>query len=47
VGYWSGKEEIAKQWLNDHTFENEMAELESNELYAGWQKAVTATRTFK
>lgn len=47
VGYWSGKEEIAKQWLNDHTFENEMEEAESNELYAGWQKAVKATRTFK
>jgi len=47
VGYWKDKEEIAKQWLNDRTFENEMAEEKSKELYTGWQKAVAATRSFK
>ncbi|WP_337018173.1 glycerol kinase GlpK [Oceanobacillus massiliensis] len=47
VGYWADKTEIAKQWLNDHTFENKMDEEKSEELYGGWKKAVAATRSFK
>ncbi|QDP41325.1 glycerol kinase GlpK [Radiobacillus deserti] len=47
VGYWKDKEEIGKQWQNDRTFTNEMEEAKRKELYAGWQKAVEATRVFK
>ncbi|TRM13116.1 glycerol kinase GlpK [Lentibacillus cibarius] len=47
VGYWNDKEEIASQWKNDRTFHNEMDEQKREELYAGWQKAVEAARTFK
>ncbi|WP_067727122.1 glycerol kinase GlpK [Oceanobacillus damuensis] len=47
VGYWADKDEIAKQWLNERTFTNEMDNEQSKELYAGWQKAVASTRSFK
>ena len=47
VGYWEDKEEIAKQWKNERTFESELEEDKRDELYDGWQKAVKATRTFK
>lgn len=47
VGYWKDKEEIAKQWQIDKTFENQMDVEEKDHLYAGWQKAVAATREFK
>ncbi|UFU01425.1 glycerol kinase GlpK [Radiobacillus kanasensis] len=47
VGYWKDKEEIGKQWQKDRTFTNDMEEAKRNELYAGWQKAVEATRVFK
>lgn len=47
VGYWKDKEEIAKQWQIDKTFENIMDAGEKDNLYAGWQKAVAATREFK
>lgn len=47
VGYWENKEEIAQQWQNDKTFENTMEASVKDDLYAGWQKAVEATRAFK
>ena len=47
VGFWDSKEEIAKQWQNERTFQSELDEEKRNELYAGWQKAVEATRAFK
>ncbi|TMN21327.1 glycerol kinase GlpK [Lentibacillus cibarius] len=47
VGYWNDKEEIASQWKHDRTFNDEMDEQKRKELYAGWQKAVEAARTFK
>ncbi|WP_082233438.1 glycerol kinase GlpK [Halobacillus massiliensis] len=47
VGYWKDKEEIAKQWKNEKTFNHEMDESEQKKLYDGWKKAVTATREFK
>lgn len=47
VGYWKDKEEIAKQWKNERTFESELDTDKRDELYAGWQKAVETTRTFK
>jgi glycerol kinase len=47
VGYWKDKEEIAKQWQNDRTFKNNIETKKRDDLYAGWQKAVEATRKFK
>lgn len=47
VGYWSEKEEIAKQWKKQQTFTEELAEDKREELYKGWKKAVAATRQFK
>lgn len=47
VGFWSGKEEIAKQWQNEKTFDPELEETKRDELYNGWKKAVAATRAFK
>ncbi|MCG3419564.1 glycerol kinase GlpK [Oceanobacillus jordanicus] len=47
VGYWKDKEEIAKQWNIEKTFEPDMEEEKRNSLYSGWEKAVESTRTFK
>lgn len=47
VGYWKDKQEIAKQWVVEKTFEPEMDEQQREGLYTGWQKAVEATRAFK
>ncbi|MCF6136437.1 glycerol kinase GlpK [Pseudalkalibacillus berkeleyi] len=47
VGFWSGREEIAKQWKVDHTFTVEMSEKDRESLYAGWKKAVNAAMAFK
>ncbi|MFC4023825.1 glycerol kinase GlpK [Oceanobacillus longus] len=47
VGYWADKDEIAKQWLNERTFTNEMDDEQRKDLYAGWQKAVASARSFK
>ncbi|MFD1032475.1 MULTISPECIES: glycerol kinase GlpK [Caryophanaceae] len=47
VGFWKDKEEIAKQWQVEKTFNRNMAEEESERLYTGWQNAVASTRTFK
>ncbi|WP_053218487.1 glycerol kinase GlpK [Virgibacillus senegalensis] len=47
VGYWKDKQEIAKQWQNERTFDPALPEEQSKKLYDGWKKAVEATRTFK
>lgn len=47
VGYWQHKEDIAKQWQVDRTFECAFSDEQRDELYAGWKKAVKATRSFK
>lgn len=47
VGYWKSKEEIAKQWQNEHTFTKNLSTCKRDELYSGWKKAVEATRVFK
>ena len=47
VGYWNDKEEIAKQWQIDRSFEPTMEEKQQSELYEGWQKAVKAAMVFK
>ncbi|WP_416828665.1 glycerol kinase GlpK [Ectobacillus polymachus] len=47
VGYWSNQEEIARQWQIDRTFTPAMTEEQSTKLYAGWKKAIEATKVFK
>jgi glycerol kinase len=47
VGYWESQEEIAKQWAVNRTFEPSMDEVQREELYNGWVKAVKATMAFK
>lgn len=47
VGFWDSKEEIAKQWAVDHTFDVKMDKQEQEKLYNGWKKAVNATMAFK
>ncbi|MDQ0219109.1 glycerol kinase [Peribacillus cavernae] len=47
VGYWKDKDEIAKQWAIEETFEPNMEKQKSEELYKGWQKAVYAAMAFK
>ncbi|CDQ38877.1 MULTISPECIES: glycerol kinase GlpK [Virgibacillus] len=47
VGYWKDKDEIAQQWNVEKTFENNMEDQQREDLYAGWKKAVEATRVFK
>lgn len=47
VGYWESREEIARQWKNERTFESELHQEKRDELYSGWKKAVEATRIFK
>ncbi|MFQ3544966.1 glycerol kinase GlpK [Halobacillus rhizosphaerae] len=47
VGYWKDKNDIAKQWNVEKTFEENMEKEKRDELYNGWKKAVAATREFK
>lgn len=47
VGFWSDKEEIAKQWAIERTFNVEMEKEKADELYSGWQKAIKASKCFK
>ncbi|QKS70674.1 glycerol kinase GlpK [Paenalkalicoccus suaedae] len=47
VGFWESKEEVAKQWAIDKTFEPDMKEDVREDLYSGWQTAVKATMAFK
>lgn len=47
VGYWTNREEIAKQWNVDRKYEPTMTEEQRVQLYDGWKKAVRATMAFK
>lgn len=47
VGFWKDKEELAKHWKIDRTFQSDMEGSEREELYRGWKKAIKATREFK
>ncbi|MFV8827768.1 glycerol kinase GlpK [Alkalihalobacterium sp. APHAB7] len=47
VGFWSNREEIAKQWSIDRTFNVKMNNENREKLYTGWKKAVHATMAFK
>ena len=41
VGYWSGAQELRRNWAEDKRWVSGMEEKERTELYASWQKAVT------
>ncbi|MGH1296097.1 glycerol kinase GlpK [Bacillus pretiosus] len=47
VGYWKNQDEIKEQWHMDKRFEPTMEAETSGELYAGWKKAIEATKAFK
>lgn len=47
VGYWDSQEEIARQWQIDRAFTPTMPKEQSMKLYAGWKKAIEATKVFK
>lgn len=47
TGFWESIEDIKANWLLDESYKPKMAEPEREKLYTGWQKAVSATRSFK
>jgi glycerol kinase len=47
VGYWKDTSEIISQWKLDRKFEPSMKEVEIEEYYSGWKKAVKAAMVFK
>lgn len=47
VGYWDGIESIARKWQLDQEYHATLPEAEREELYRGWQKAVSAAMAFK
>lgn len=47
VDFWNDKYEISNNWNIDRTYEVQMDDKLTNELYNGWKKAVQATRMFK
>ncbi|MDN6207712.1 MAG: glycerol kinase, partial [Lactococcus sp.] len=47
VGFWQDTDEIREFYEAGKVFEANMAEERREKLYAGWKKAVTATRTFR
>lgn len=46
VGYWQDTAELKQLFAKDQRFEAQMTPAESSRLYAGWQRAVKATRIF-
>src|SRR6266568_5359892 len=40
TGFWSSPQEVAEQWVVDHTFEPQMGADQRESLYASWKKAV-------
>jgi glycerol kinase len=41
VGYWKNTDELKSNWAIAHTWNPDMEEVKRNNLYKGWQKAVT------
>jgi len=41
VGYWKNTDELKSNWAIAHTWNPDMEEAKRNDLYKGWQKAVT------
>ncbi|MFO8068752.1 MAG: glycerol kinase GlpK [Alkalibacterium sp.] len=47
TGFFKDLDEIKAKWEKSATFEPQMSEEKREDLYAGWQAAVKATRSFK
>ena len=47
TGFWSSREEIARQWAVDRRFMPSMPAERRETLYAGWNMAVQATLGFR
>ncbi|AXX65261.1 glycerol kinase [Bombilactobacillus bombi] len=47
VGYWKDIAEIKEDYTEGKVFKPQMAEQRRQQLYAGWQQAVAATRSYK
>ncbi len=47
VGFWESQEEISQQWAVDRKFHPKMSDMDRNNLYHDWQKAVKAAMAFK
>jgi glycerol kinase len=47
VDYWKSKEEIAKQWKVDHTFEPKMKSAKRDELRETWNKALERAKSWE
>jgi glycerol kinase len=47
VGYWRDRADIAQNWQLDRSFQPQLDNIAALQIYAGWQKAVAAARTFK
>ncbi|WP_027108053.1 glycerol kinase GlpK [Lacticigenium naphthae] len=47
TGYWKDQEEIKANWAKSATFTPTISKPERDHLYAGWRKAVEATKLFK
>lgn len=43
VGYWTGLDQLSKNWKEDYRWEPQMRAEQRQKLYAGWKKAVTRT----
>ncbi len=43
VGFWSGEEELRRNWQVDRIWQPQMSQAERERLYAGWKKAVERT----
>jgi glycerol kinase len=43
TGFWSGQEDLRKNWGIDKTWEPKMSEEDREKSYAMWKKAVTRT----
>lgn len=47
TNFWPNKEALTALWVNGQTYQPKMTVEQSKDLYAGWQRAVEATRLFK
>lgn len=47
VRFWESKEELARLWKKDRTFQPQMENELREKYYRGWKKAVEATKVFK
>ncbi len=47
TGFWKDETNVKRTWEKEATYEPDMEESVREDLYAGWQSAVEATKAFK